>query len=78
MKEETPMRARYPGKKQRFYLGRPYWLYRDSTGQWFYTLNPEDPTAAIGPFPDEGEAMGKALLRIGGMEAEERRRQGLL
>ena len=63
-------------KRPRYYLGRPYWLYQREPGQWYYTFDPEAREAA-GRFPSEGDAMGKAILRIGAMVTEERRKLGL-
>jgi hypothetical protein len=45
-------------------------------GQWYYTLEMDAPQG-VGPFPSEGDAIGKALLKIGEIEAEERRKLGL-
>ncbi len=58
-------------KKQRFYLGQPFWLYQREPGQWFYTLNENQ--EGTGPFRSEGDALAKALFMIGGLEAERRR-----
>ncbi len=58
-------------KKQRFYLGQPFSLYKREPGQWFYTVNENQ--EGIGPYPTEGDAFAKALLMIGEMEAERRR-----
>ena len=60
-------------KRPRYYLARPYWIYEGEPGQWYYTLEPEAPVG-VGPFPSEGDAIGKALLKIGEIESDERRR----
>ncbi len=59
-------------KKQRFYLGQPFWLYRREPDQWFYTLHENQ--EGVGAFPSEGDAFAKALLMIGELEAARRRR----
>ncbi len=58
-------------KKQRFYLGKPFWLYHRAPDQWFYTLHENQ--EGLGPFPTEGDAFGKALLMIGELVAKRRR-----
>ena len=60
-----------------YYLGCPYWIYEPASGQWYHTLDQDAPDD-IGPFPSEEEAIGKAILRIGAVVTEERRKLGLL
>ena len=64
-------------KRPRYYLARPYWIYQGEPGQWYYALE-LGAAADVGPFPSEGDAIGKALLKIGEIEAEERKKLGLL
>ncbi|HTU03216.1 MAG TPA: hypothetical protein VMG58_15405 [Candidatus Sulfotelmatobacter sp.] len=75
--------AKHPGNSRTLapnvppYLGCPYWIYEPASGQWYHTLDQDAPDD-IGPFPSEEEAIGKAILRIGAVVTEERRKLGLL